>query len=47
MPDKTYYTGVTSNLEQKSFSTSKWGFIWLLHYQRRPIELVFIVSLPI
>jgi putative endonuclease len=45
MPDKTYYTGVTSNLEQRFFKSV--GFIQIAIFKRRPIELVFIVSLPI
>jgi putative endonuclease len=38
---KTYYTGVTSNLEQRVFQQI--GFITLLHYERRPIGGYFLL----
>jgi putative endonuclease len=39
--DKSYYTGITSNLEQRIFEHQAGEHIESYTYKRRPIELVF------
>jgi putative endonuclease len=39
--DRTYYTGFTSNLEQRFFEHQEGKHIESYKYKRRPLELVF------
>jgi putative endonuclease len=39
--DKTYYTGVTSNLEQRYFKHESGFYPECYTFNRRPLELVF------
>lgn len=39
--DKSYYTGITSNLENRIFEHQAGKHIESYTYKRRPIELVF------
>ena len=39
--DNTYYTGVTSNLEQRIFQHENGFYQTCYTYTRRPVELVF------
>lgn len=39
--DKTYYTGITSNLERRLFEHQSGKHIESYTYTRRPIELVY------
>ena len=42
--DKTYYTGVTSNLDERLFQHESGFFKSCYTYRRRPVELVFFAE---
>ncbi len=43
--DKSYYTGFTSNLEERLMEHKEGKHIGSYTFKRRPLKLVFIVSL--
>lgn len=42
--DKTYYTGITSNLEKRVFEHQNGKHIESYTYKRRPLELAFFAE---